>query len=170
MRIRATLRQFSIDMNSYRRELHREMDRQIKEAARAWLHAVVAQTPGPSGGKVPIWSGASAATFSELAAAVAFPLGITPSGTAPNRISLGTKHGEGELVSNVDNGYRFRYRTTLEHLIFNEFNNANKVGFNLINPGPYDFQGKGKAAFENVAQDARLPNPYRHIRTKTFTV
>jgi len=46
--------------------------------------------------------------------------------------------------------FSFEYSTSLPRLVFNESNNANEVGFNLRNPGPYQFV----EASQNAAMQA----------------
>ena len=113
-------------------------------------------------------------TFSELAAEVGFSLQINPT-AAGRRLGLGPGAGaaqsSGRFGGNIKTGvFTFEYTTTLEHLIFNEFNNANvtidpKVFASLRNPGPYKFQEKGLLAFLTSVRDARLPRPTFIVRS-----
>lgn len=133
---------------------------ELKKAAIAWLSASTAP--------IPSWSGASLGTFSELAAEVGFNINIT---TTFNGRRLGLGPGAGAAAStgrfggSIQTGlFTFEYTTTLEHLIFNEFNNANvtidpKVFSTLKRPGPYHFQEKGQAAFLASVSGVRLPSP-----------
>src|SRR5690606_34024151 len=103
----------------YENLLHDYLMEQIKDAAIEWLKATAENI-------IPQWSGASAATFIHLARAVGHSLSITPSSTAPNRMSLGERSGNAELKADKSTGsYSFIYSTTLEHLVYNEHNNAN---------------------------------------------
>lgn len=168
IRVKANLKTFEIRRAAYLSEVNRRFADLIQQAAHRWLRTVLMSPNG--NGPIPIWSGASAATFTELAAAVAFPLGIVPSGSAPNRIAFGTKHGQGQVNTNPGKTFSFKYETTLPHLIFNEFNNANQHGFRLLHPGPYRFQQLGQAEFEAFAKRAQMPNPFSFLNVKQIVV
>ena len=168
MRFVANLKTFKI-RRSYLSEVNQHFAQLTQQAAHQWLRSVL-MSPLGSIGPIPVWSGASAATFTELAAAVAFPLGIVPSSTAPNRISFGTRHGRGGIITEPGKSFRFFYETSLGHLIYNEFNNANLVGFHLKHPGPYFFQQKGRDEFESFAKQARMPDPFRRFDIQQIRV
>lgn len=108
-----------------------------------------------------------------LASEVGFQVAIDQSPSARRGgVSLGLSNAKGDITVDANKGvFTFTYATSLEHLIFNEFNNGNIVRgprqfTDLITPGPYHFQQKGKAAFERVAADVRLPG-FRDCITKT---
>jgi hypothetical protein len=143
----------------------------LKRAAIAWLSAATAP--------IPTWSGASLGTFSELAAEVGFTLSINPTANG-RRLGLGPGAGAaastGRFGGSIRRGvFTFEYTTSLEHLIFNEFNNANvvidpKVFSSLKHPGPYMFQQKGLAAFIESVKTVELPRPEVSVRsTKRVT-
>ena len=99
---------------------------------------------------IPIWSGASVATFSKLASKVGLGMSINTAGDAPDRIRLGEENSEATFTPDRDSGiYSFSYVTTLPHLIVNEYHDATQWGFNLKHPGPYHFQEKGQEAFRD---------------------
>lgn len=167
MRWTANLTTFSLDLRSYRRALHSQMTQAIQEATRQWLNATVVAL-------IPVWSGASAATFIELARQVSFPLHVRPKRGVKNRVPLGQLHSDGSIEFGPDK-YVFKYSTRLPHLIWNEYHNANVdpdpglFGV-LVNPGPYHFQRAGQAAFANYASRVRLPNPFAHLRTRAIKI
>lgn len=166
MRIKARLRTIKFDVGAYRRRLHRHMVREAENAARAWLHEIFQETFRQ--GSIRVWSSASIETFRKLAAKVSFPIAASPKVTS--RASMGRENSEGEIIAKKREGrYRFRYGTTLFHLSYNEFNNANNVGFKLTNPGPYNFQTLGQAAFRQYAKRVRLPNPFHNLGVKATT-
>ena len=167
MRWTANLTNFSLDLGSYKRALHAEMTKAVQEAARQYLRATVASL-------IPVWSGASAATFIELAQKVAYPLGVRPKRGVKNRVALGQHLGQGE-VEYGPTRYVFKYSTSLPHLIWNESHNANVdpdpgLYSKLTNPGPYHFQRAGQAAFLQYASGVRLPNPFAYLRTRGIKV
>jgi hypothetical protein len=159
-KISGTFRVPKIDKPRWLRETEEQMTETLKQAAAAWLTAATAP--------IPTWSGASLGTFSKLAAAVDFQLSISPT-TRGAAKGLGAGAGESQSTGRLEisagkGDYGFEYSTTLRHLIFNEFNNANvtpdpAVFSRLKRPGPYQFQEAGRVAFEQVAAQAELPIP-----------
>jgi hypothetical protein len=162
MRIKATLRVPRVDFAKYRRALQEVLGDAIAQAAFEWLGATTAV--------IPVWSGASLSTFQPLASAVGFSLSVHPV-SFQDRVGLGLSNATGEIVADSNTGqFTFTYTTTLAHLIYNEFNNANispdpTLFSRLLSPGPYRFQEKGLAAFKKVAEDVRLPDPTFSITT-----
>lgn len=135
-----------VNARKYETALRAEMLEAVTEAAVAWLRVVTEI--------VPMWSGASLGTFLRLAREASFQLSISPASNAPNRISLGESKSDGEIVANGSQVF-FRYTTDLEHLIYNEFNNANVkpdpgLFARLLKPGPYGFQSPAEAAALSV--------------------
>ncbi|MCA9069149.1 MAG: hypothetical protein KDA84_09515 [Planctomycetaceae bacterium] len=152
-----TLRKIRIDVDAFRSALNQELQERLKDAANEWLNVSL--------DIVPVWSGASHATFSELAGLVGFPLSISPV-AGINRFGLGRSAGKGKVISKENTSFfAFRYQTTLAHLVYNEFNNANVTPdpglyAALLRPGPYRFQEAAGSAFLKEAAKARLPNPF----------
>ena len=161
MKFKGTFLAPRIDLEKYRTTLQAALLEHLTLAAFEWLNATAAQ--------IPQWSGASAATFLHLARRISYSLPITQAGSAPNRVGLGMSEGDGDFILDPGKGqFSFFYRTTLAHLIYNEFNNANvnpdPTLFSFLhNPGPYHFQQRGRLAFLRVAADARLPNPFNSV-------
>jgi hypothetical protein len=166
MKFKGTFRCFRISLEKYRQLVHEELSEAIAHAAFEWMQAVLAE--------IPVWSGASHATFLRLSREVGFNLSISPS--VISRIPYGQRHGDGEVIADRDKGlYLFKYETTLEHLIFNEQFNANlggdpKVFHRLRKPGPYQFQEKGQAAFRDFAANVQLPSPWNTLKVKVYRV
>jgi len=159
MRLSAVFQVPRVDWNRFRAALHERLVTALTDATRQWLQATAVDL-------VPVWSGASRATFSPLASYVNFVLSCTPAVGAPNRIDLGIANGTGTWTAGEIPGlYRFIYSTMLPHLIINEYYNANTFinphtglpYFHLTNPGPYHFQEAGARAFEEVAAKVQLP-------------
>jgi hypothetical protein len=166
MRFKGTLKSFRIGMSNYKRILHEQLSEEIARAGFLWLNAVLMQ--------IPVWSGASHATFLRLSREVGYQLMVQP--RVISRIGYGQRHGDGEVIADPAKGqYSFWYKTTLPHLIYNEFNNANIVPDptlfdELIIPGPYRFQEAGRKAFEDYARTVRLPNPWVTLKVKAHKV
>lgn len=168
MQFKGTFILARIDRQAFLRAMHEELSEQLARAAFAWLNAT-ADT-------IPQWSGASAATFLHLARQFSYSIPIKPSEIAPDRRKMGQNQSMGGVtIDRVHGRYFFSYGTTLEHLIYNEYNNANirpdpTLFSRLITPGPYRFQQKGKVAFLRVASSVRLPNPFLYLKTRKIKV
>ena len=166
MKFTGTMRSFRIDKQAYKDRLHEWLSNRVTHAAFLWLNAVLSE--------IPVWSGASHATFLHLARAVGYQLAVQP--RVISRQSYGQSHGDGEVEADPVKGqYTFRYSTTLPHLIYNEEFNANATPdatlfYRLIKPGPYRFQQRGVKAFEEYAKTVRLPNPFNSLKIKNHVV
>lgn len=177
MKITATLHDVSFDLDGYRQALKLALAEAISHAAFEWIQAVTLA--------VPTWSGASRATMQHLASKLGFAVEIAVSNTCPygDRTSLGLSNATGDILTDrADEGIvSFYYSTTLPHLIWNEFNNANLPGQRdptkwappreLLNPGPYHFQEKGEKAVQRAFDNVKLPSPGDFVRSgKTIKV
>ena len=150
-----------VNLNQFQQALHQELTKALVEGAKVYLEKVV---PENKDDHVPVWSGASRATFARLASYVEYVIAwapvTTPAGQAPDRIAMGL--GQGEAIFDPGRSapgvYSFTYETTLPHLIINESYDATQWGFHLRHPGPYHFQEKGRLAFEQSASTVVLPS------------
>jgi hypothetical protein len=175
MKFKFRLQQAVIQYDQYLRRMDSILTKHLTRGAQTWLNATVLLA-------VPIWSGASRATFLKLARAVNHPLTITgikksskkgiSSGKDGPR--LGFQKSKGEVSLGEREGlYTFTYETDLFRLVFNEYKNANenkvagRVFNRLIEPGPYGFQQVGQAAFADYTKHAvELPSPWRNTILK----
>lgn len=157
MRFVGTLKTIRVDLNRFRKDLEIELRELIARSAFAWLNAALEP--------IPVWSGASRSTFADLAARINFQLSVQPDTGAPNRTQLGRQTSTGDLEIDAATGIAyFRYSTTLRHLIFNEFNanpdaDPNARAPENIEGTPYGFREKARQAWQEVADEARLPVP-----------
>ena len=141
---------------SYLKELHERLTHTLTEATKAYLNTIVSI--------VPVWGGASRATFSPLASHVEMTLAIFPVAQV-NTIELGIGESTAEFIAGPSE-YSFTYNTALPHLNINEYYDANQWGLHLKQPGPYGFQEQGKAAFEAVVSEFEWPELVYEIETK----
>lgn len=162
MRFTSELSLIDLDLRGYERAVDRELTEKTKEAARSWLRTVLVI--------IPTWSGASRATFEDLASKVGFNVTYGPQRSFKNRRPLGRATGRGN-VSREGHTWFFTYETDLRYLAYNEFNHVvfgqapnvfRREG--LLNPTPYRFQEAGRKDFESFAQTVRLPSPFNFIR------
>jgi hypothetical protein len=74
-----------------------------------------------------------------------------PVGDAPDRVAEGRVRGEAFLhppdLGGRDFKYFFQWRSSVFHYVYNEFHNANLVGFHLRNPGPYHSVRQAEQSF-----------------------
>lgn len=172
----ARFKEIRIDYQKWEKLLAAMLIDEIHLAGIAWLNATALSV-------IPVWSGASKATFLKLARSIGFAISINPIVTPDGKYALGESVGfaksEGEVdTKNVKSGIvTFKYSTTLEHLIFNEYNNANtnrkagRVFSNLKTPGPYHFQEKGTEAFREYTKTVMgLPSPWKTLKFKAIRV
>lgn len=157
MRFTGTLRTIVIDKTRFKRELDEELQEILAKSAFAWFNVAISI--------IPVWSGAAKSTFKPLADTLGFQLSVSPKITAPDRRSLGESQGEGDFDIVPEKGrYFFKYSTSLDHLIFNEFNASAANDPNAFAPSsitglPYGFQEQAQQAWQKVANTARLPAP-----------
>lgn len=161
MRLSVQLQAPVLDLTAYKAALDRELGQALRDAARTYLETVLAI--------IPIWSGASVGTFTELAAAIQYPLSITPAPGISSRITLGASQGEGEVKNNGRGRHEFLYSTSLPHLVYNEYNNANQspdpgLFSQLINPGPYFFQAQAESVVSAELRATDIPDIEPFIR------
>ncbi len=162
MKFKGSLALLQFDLEGYKKRLHEHLSEEIARAAFVWLNTVLDE--------IPTWSGASRATFLALSQEVGFNLSISPKlgGAIGLGIGVGAAHGQGTMTADVGKGeYSFKYSTDLPHLVWNEFNTPAgdpNVFFRLKKPGPYRFQKKGKEAFERIAAEVRLPEPWKSLK------
>jgi hypothetical protein len=166
--------QFSIpriDVAAYRNALDNHMKAAIAQGLMEWLEAVLAE--------IPVWSGASRATFVKLAQQIGYNLPVAPAAVEAahglftermDRTWMGMAQSDGKLTADKESGeYTFTYTTTLPWLIWNEYHNANvepdpTLFYRLIEPGPYNFQVTGARAFLRFAETVDLPKVKPHMR------
>ena len=164
MRLNGTFISPRYDIARYEQMLQERLGRAIADAAAEWMGATTAL--------IPVWSGASLATFQPLASRLGIPLSIAPHAFV-NRVSFGEASATGEIETDARAGrFTFSYSTTLAHFIWNEFHNANTTPdptlfARLLQPGPYRFQAAGEKAFRDFAAGVTLPDPSLTIQVRT---
>lgn len=139
-KIKARFSRLSISTSKYTATLDRNIQTQLRQAARAWLRAVIL--------KVPIWTGTSMGSLQPLGAylRVAVPNNpkVTRSGYGPG---IGKSKQEFKFERN-GNIWSFSFTESVPHYLINEYFNANASGhFHLITPGPYHSFTAGENAF-----------------------
>ena len=153
-----------LDLVQYRRVMLNHLRSLNEKAGQAWIRAAVDETP------IPTWSGASRATFQRLASELGTSVPLGPIRSKTNRVALGKASSAGSGVFEKEYEVGFTYETHLQYLVYNEYNAAvqgpppqpysNRVRFT-----PYHFQPRAESAWRAVAETAKLPNPYRYLKT-----
>lgn len=156
------------DFDEYKKVVFNELYNATERAGRAWLNAIIQNTPIPS------WSGASRATFSNLAQALGTSLPISIAPGAPNRVAMGKAAGQAsELYKDKQKlQVGIYYKSTLGHLNYNEYNQAvagkayPQPWSNAVRYTPYFFQQRGQTAWKTVAEKVKLPSPWRYVKPR----
>jgi len=155
MKFTYQFRRPKLNLERFKKELDKHMREMLAMGLVAWLDVVTAE--------VPVWSGASRATFLKIAGEIGFPVTVG-GGTAPeDRTGIGEAASKGKIIADIGTGeYAFVYGTSLPWLIWNEYHNANidpdpTLFGRLKKPGPYNFQAKGAAAFIHETRQVGLP-------------
>ncbi len=165
MKLNATFRVPRYSLERYQELLKEHLGRAIAQAAAEWLGATVPL--------IPVWSGASRGTFLPLASRLGLTIAISPRAFV-DRVRFGESQATGEITADAAAGrFTFTYSTSLAHLVYNEFNNANETPdptlfARLLQPGPYQFQVAGERAFRDFAEGVRLPDPSPAIVIRTI--
>lgn len=136
MPLLAKVRYPRIDRNKTNDDIHKAMTRAVFDAARAFVLAATRQ--------VPVWSGASKASFLKLAHQVEATLTINPKSDAPNRIPLGIETSTGEIIATKGRHYAFTWASDLDYIHIVDRHNS--------------FVDAGLAAL-NRKKFAKLPQP-----------
>lgn len=154
MKWKRHLQAIHFDLGQYEKELEKALDEANSSGAFVWLTTALKI--------VPLWSGASRATFSHLANAIGFNQPFTRGDAPIDRVSLGVRTSSGGVIKRPFARF-FYYRTTLRYLKFNDENEAypgvGGVVWGLRNPTPYYFTGEALDAWKEFAKGVRLPRP-----------
>lgn len=138
MQMTGSLGFVTLDTQALLDSLDKKLKDILVEGTKEWVRTVSAILPN--------WSGESRASLRPIADLVGIPIFASPVSGAPDRVAKGQSEGSGELITQ-DGVYAFSWQSDVFHLAYNELNNANAVGFHLINPGPYLSQRQAQQSF-----------------------
>ncbi len=142
-----------MNLRAWLGSLDAKMQLSTEQAARVWLRAALEN--------VPDWSGASRATFEQLADAVGERVNINIAENAPDRIALGRLNSRGGIERIGKASWRFFYENNLRYLAANETTTVTVgeagVRWGLIEPTPYNFRDAANAAAEAFTANITLP-------------
>jgi hypothetical protein len=140
-RLTGHLAQLEFNLDAQLKKLDKKAKDVLTHGVSEWVRTVASI--------VPTWSGMSLASLKPIANLAGVPLFVGVAPTAPDRRSAGEALGEAKLEI-TKTTYAFEWRSRVFHFIYNEFNNANLVGFRLKQPGPYHSMKAAEEAFLRV--------------------
>ena len=153
MKFRSSLKGLLLNVKAFFGSSDAKMRLATEEAARIWLKAAI-----PA---VPVWSGASRATFQQLADAVGVSVPIDVAAGAPNRVALGRLNSRGGIERDGNGSWRFYYENNLRYLAANETRSVSRgeygVKWGLIEPTPYNYREAARQAVRAYAKTVTLP-------------
>lgn len=134
-----------------KRELHQECIRILKDSVKAWVQSA---TEGQN--QIPVWSGMARGAIKKVGDMVGYQVPIFPvpeanpsKGPGP-RIDQGVANSTAKLIT-VPGRYGFEWSTSVDHLAFNDQNDANNYGFHLKHtPRPWEFKENADQAFKDM--------------------
>ena len=145
-----------LDQRAYTKDVKDALAEQLKKGVDVWIRAALAI--------IPFWSGASWGTFIKLARRIGSTFALSGSGVAwLSGPPYGESKSKGTLIV-TNQRVVAEYATTLFHLVYNEYNNANaapreesRLFAKTIHPTPYHFQEKANTAYLAFMKTLHLP-------------
>lgn len=144
MRFKFNYTDVQFNMSKWTKLLDKQLTEQLKICGQFWVEAAIS--------KIPLWRGASRGTFLKLANKIGYQMSV-----AGPTVSKGIANSSGTIAT-WGGAYTLIYSTHLLHLVYNEYNNANAIGFHLKQPGPYNFQVDASQAFIDAAKMTQMPS------------
>ena len=154
--IRASLKIWNIEINGgqYTKALFDALDIQVRQAARAWLRAIILS------GRVPVWTGTARGSLLPLGQYLRVAVPISPimavrKGMGP---SVGASLGQFQFVR----GYysEFHFTSNVKHYAINELHDPRPLIHLIHEPIPWQSFDLGKKAFRQYIKEnltAKLP-------------
>ncbi len=105
----------SINMDSFKRQFHKEMIDNLKKATKAWLSAAT--------GQVPVWSGMALASLYDVYATIGGGLIVTPRSNVKSRVAQGMALGSAQVQHGPDI-YSILIRTSVKHYVLQDEQNV----------------------------------------------
>ena len=165
MKFTAKFHGMSIDLDAYKVAMLKRLRGLNEKAGQAWINEVVNNTP------IPTWSGASRATFQSLARELGTTVPLGPLRTK-SRAALGRANSDSRVLEEKSKNYvGFQYSTSLRYLAYNEYHAATagappRPYSNNVRFTPYHFLPRAEKSWQTVANDAKLPDPYKFMKKR----
>jgi hypothetical protein len=174
MRFTGRFTYMDYDPKTYKKSFDEAMQTQMRQAARAWLRAmlsaelpVVRRGTGSSTGIPPVWTGTARGTLIPLGRFLKIAIPISPRVRRPGwGPSVGAAQGKFQFGTLHDRHY-FRFSTQLAYYTLNEFNQSD---LHLTHKTPWNGFEIGQAAFQdycNTEMVRKLPKIRDAIKFKT---
>lgn len=129
----------NFDVAKFKKTLTEKMETQLRQAARAWLRAVI-----PA---VPVFTGTARGTLQPLGRILRVAVPISPIATRKGKgPSVGASASTFNFTSS-NNIYTFSWSNDVLHYYINEYNDMSGL-IPLKNPTPWQSIEKGNAAFQ----------------------
>ena len=153
-----------IDLGVYQKMLDKALSEDLREGGIEWLRSALLV--------IPIWSGASHGTFVKMAQKLGMSISV-PGSPRLGLLNTGPQAGIGAssaILEGKDGLHTITYHTSLWHLIYNEYNNANAnpmaagLFARLLTAGPYNFQAIGNSTFISFASSVKLPSVKKSLK------
>lgn len=148
------------------KEVHRECIRLLKNAVKAWVVSATEST-----NNIPVWSGMARGSVMNVGKLVGYNVSVfSRGGRVPNRVSEGASQSTQRLVI-IPGRYGFEWSSNVQHLEFNDQNDANAFGFHLTHtPRPWDFKINADAAFISEMDKGLKSFPFTKILGKSVKI
>lgn len=157
------------DKDAYLKNLKETLEKENRQAARAWLRAIVLDHDLP-----PVWTGEARGSLRPLGQFLRVAIPIKPSNSKGALYAMAHGHtaeagaAQGHFKLGVEGKARvvFEFSTDVVHYFINEFYNV-KPPIHLIKPGPYHSFEKGKKAYDAYIKEnlfKNLPKLHSYIR------
>ncbi len=151
-----------LDTEKYMQIVNKELIEDLKAGGALWLDKCLSI--------IPVWSGASHGTFLKIAAEIGRSVSVATRSSVPGLMGPSAGSAASSASMETSGGvYTITYTTSLWHLVYNEYNNANadpkaaRLFARLLQPGPYNFQVQGSEVFKSFAKQVRLPSPWKAL-------
>lgn len=159
------MQELSISVNRYTKTLDETMQVQLRQAARAWLRAVLVA--------VPVWTGTARGSLKPLGAYLRVAVPISP---IAFRRGKGPEIGAGQSSFTFGTPkpglYTFEFNEQVAHYLINEFNDVSEH-IHLTHPTPWESFQRGEEAFQKYVDDVlpgRLPRIEDFISQKQIKI
>lgn len=152
------------DVDTYRKTLDEALQTQLRQAARAWLRAVIPL--------VPVYTGMARGTLAPLGRFLKIAVPIDPVAIRQNKSpSLGAARSDFEFAAS-GGVYDFQWIQDVLHYTINEYNDMSGI-LPLKNPTPWHSIAAGNNAFDRYVREVlpgKLPKLGHFIHLETSTI
>ncbi len=156
------LRNLEYDMRGHKKTLDAALQTQMRQAARAWLRAVIPH--------VPVWTGMAASSLKPLGRYLNVAVPIKPRVTRSDKTPEKGRQQQHFEFENNGYVYTFRWTTEVLHYKLNEYFPSK---LKLIHETPWNSTVHGDAAYRKYMRDVlplRIPRAIDYISSSIITI